>query len=885
MLRKLRSLVRAALHRSSFERDMDDELRFHLDSRVEALVKTGLPRHDAMRQARLEFGNPEAYQDRCRESRGLRLIDDLIIDLRFALRTMRRDAALSATVIMTLALGIGATSAIVSVVYGVLMRPLPFPEPERLMMVGARSAKESFMPVFGPDFIEWREGCHVCDSMAASAGTWLSNLTGGAEPDRVLIGRVSQDFFRTMGVQPMLGRTFLPEETGRSIFGIGHDTPVTAVILGHGLWQRRFGSDPSVVGKSVSVEGDPCTIVGVMPAGFSFPKNAEAWIPASISPKRDNAYLSVVARLRPGLTAADAQADLAVIVHQINARQTDDERRIDLAVHPLREHIVGDIRSSLLVFLGAVGLVLLIACANVANLLLAQAASRPRELAVRAALGAGRRRIVRQLLTESVLLAVIGGSLGLLIARWLLPLFVALAPTDIPRLESIVLDRSMLGFTLLLSILTGLLFGLAPIARTGRAPLTLSLQDAGGRAAGSVDRQRLRRTLVVAEVSLAVVLLVSAGLLLKSFVLLPQTAIGFNPRGLLTASITLPDATYPTGAEARAYYTQAVERIAALPDVQASGIVNALPLNRYGARISGSFTIDGETEERRGAWARKLAVGGDYFRAAGIPLIKGRLFDQHDTESSPGVVIVSESLARRFWPNQDPIGRRLNVGFGNETWREVVGVVGDVIQDDLGERRLAALYQPYLQVMDARRWLIVDMTFVVRTTGPPERVAAALRGTLAQIDPNLPLYGISTMSDIVAHSTTDPLFYTVLLGGFSLLALALAAAGVYSLIACSVSQRTHEIGIRMALGARRASIMRLVIGEGLVLAAAGGALGLAGAAAVTRLLTRFLHQVSTTDAATFLAVPLVLGGVALVACAVPARRATRVDPIVALRHE
>jgi putative ABC transport system permease protein len=885
MPRQLRSLWRVLRRRSVFERDMDDELRFHLESRADDLVRSGLPRAEALRRARLEFGNPEAWQDRCRESRRLHLADDLRLDLRFAWRTIRRDAFLSATIVATLALGIGATTAIFSVVDAVVLRPLPFPHPDRLVAVGALD-KGRVMTVFGPDFVEWRAECRACEEMAAYSYTGPSYLTGGAEPDRVRIGHVSESFFRTLDVQPMLGRTFLPDDTGRPDVGIGpQNTPVTAVILSYRLWQRRFDRDPSIVGRAVRVEGDVSTVVGVMPDGFTFPSDAEAWVPATINAKRDNAYLRVIARLRPGVVPAEAQAELQVIAQRLNQHAYEERRLTSASLVSLHEYVVGDVRSSLLVFLGAVGLVLLIACANVANLLLAQAATRPRELAVRTALGASRPRIVRQLLTESLVLAVSGGGLGLVLAAVLVRVFVAFAPSDIPRLDGIAIDGRMLGFTLLLSVVTGLLFGLAPVARASKPDLSSSLQEGGARAAGSAERNRVRKILVVCEVSLSLILLIGAGLLIRSFAALRQTPIGFDPSGTLTASITLPEATYQTAARRKAFYRAALERVAALPDVRAVGLVNALPLGRDGARITGDLKIDGEAKERRGAWGRKLVVGGEYFRAVGIPLLKGRVFDERDNDDSPGVLIIGDSLARRLWPNEDPIGHRVNNGFTKDSWAEVVGVVGDVKSDEIGERQVSAMYQPYRQIQDARRWLFGEMTFVIRTGGPPENVAAALRSTLAQVDRDLPLYNVTAMTDVVAQSVTDPRFYTLLLASFSLLALVLAAAGIYGLISYSVTQRTHEIGIRIALGAHAGNVLRLVIAEGMMLVLVGTALGIAGAFALTRVLSRFLYHVSVTDRVTFTMVPLLLGTVALLACYLPAHRAARVDPIRALRAE
>jgi predicted permease len=883
MLARLRSLWRLLRHRSAFERNMDDELAFHLSSRIDALVHAGFTREQAVRRARLEFGNPEAWQDSCRDARRLHLIDDAGVDLRFAWRTLRRNRALSAAVIVTLALAVGATTAIFSVVNGVLLRPLPYPEPDRLFIVGALNNDGRISTVVGPDFTEWRAQCPSCGQLAAYSGTWPSNVSGGTEPVRVRVSRVTDNLFSTVGVQPVLGRTFLPEETGRPLFG-GGQTPITAVILSYGLWQR-LGEDRSIVGRTVTVEGDVCTVVGVMPRGFAFPDDADAWVPVEISETRNNAYLRVIARLGSGVTSDSARAQLEVVANRLNEQRYEERRLTGITLMPLHEYVVGRIRSSLLVFMGAVGLVLLIACANVANLLLAQAAARPRELAVRSALGAGRSRIVRQLLTESLLLSVLGGIAGWILAVGLVRAFSTLAPSDIPRVDAVSVDGWMLAFTLGLSVVTGLLFGLAPVVRAASPDLNASLQEGTARAAGGAERNGIRKLLVVAEVAIASVLLIGAGLLIKSFVELHRAPIGFDPTGSLSASITLPESTYPTTARARAFLQTALERISALPDVRAAAIVNALPLSREGARINGDFAIDGESRGRRGAWGRKLAVGGEYFRAVGIPLVKGRLFTERDAEDAPAVVVISESLARRFWPNQDPLGHRVNTGFSARTWSEIVGVVGDVKHDEVGEPLMGAVYHPYRQIADSRRWFLGDMSFVVRTSGPPERAAGALRDAVAHIDKDLPLYAVMSMTDVVADRITDPRFYTLLLASFSLLALVLATAGIYGLVSYSVTQRTHEIGIRVALGAHAGSVLRLIVADGMLLVTIGSAIGIAGALASTRVLSRFLYGVTPTDRGTFVAISLVLAAVAMLACYLPARRALKVDPILALRRE
>lgn len=809
-------------------------------------------------------------------------------DLRYGIRTLLKRPGFSAVVILVLALGIGATTAIFSVVNGVLLRPLPFAAPDRLMMVFPTSERSSngITTVTGPDYVEWRNQSHACAQMAAHTGAQPGNLSGGAEPDRVRVARVTGSLFATLGAQPMLGRTFLPEETGRLLFNSDSGaTSNTAVILSYELWQRRFGADPEVIGKTVKVEGDACAVIGVMPAGFTFPDEAEAWLPVAINPKRNNAYLHVIARLQSGVTPAEAQAELTTIALRsaTEAPQNNREQRVSLV--PLQEQMVGNVRPSLLIFLGAVSFVLLIACANVANLLLARAATRQKEMVIRAALGASRLRIVRQLLTESLLLALLGGGLGLLLAFGILNLLLSAAPQEILHLNTIEIDRWVLGFTLLLSVFTGLFFGLAPALQSSKLDLNSTLKEGGAQVIGGTARHRLRGLLVVTEVSLALMLLIGAGLLLKSFTRLRETKLGFIPDHVLTASLTLPEADYPTTVQIKAYYQQALGRLAARPEVQAASIVNALPLGKNGARIQGDLTVEGDTAPRPGAFARKLAISPDYFRAMGIPLLKGRAFDEHDTADSPGVLIISETLSRRLWPDEEALGKRLNIGFSGETWREVVGVVGDVKQQEIGERSSAAVYQPYLQVLASRRWFLGDLTFAIRTAAQPQSFAAGLRSELQAVDQQLPLYDVAAMEQVIAQKVADPRFYTLLLSSFSALALILAAAGIYGVISYAVTQRTHEIGIRMALGAEAGDVLRLVISQGMKLVLAGLAIGLAGALALTRVLTGFVYQVSVTDPSTFTVLSVVLVAVALLACYLPARRATKVDPMAALRCE
>jgi predicted permease len=813
--------------------------------------------------------------------------DAMIQDLRYGIRMLLKRPGFSAVVIAVLGLGIGATTAIFSVVNGVLLRPLPYPDPARLMMVFPTSERgsNSINTVTGPDYVEWSSQCQTCARLAAHTGAQPGNLTGGAEPDRVRIARVTGSLFATLGVQPMLGRTFLPDETGRLMFNSdSRATSNTAVILSYGLWQQRFGADPAIIGRTVRVEGDSCAVIGVMPDGFSFPDEADAWLPVALNPKRNNAYLHVIARLQAGATSAEAQDELTTIAHRSAPEVPQDDRK-GVSLIPLQEQMVGNVRPSLLIFLGAVSFVLLIACANVANLLLARAATRQKEMVIRAALGASRLRIVRQLLTESLLLAVLGGGLGLLLAFAILNVLLAGAPQEIPRLNAIGIDRWVLGFTLLLSILTGVFFGLAPALQSSTLDLNSTLKEGGTQVIGSTARHRLRGLLVVTEVSLALMLLIGAGLLLKSFTRLRETRLGFTPDHVLTASITLPEADYPTTVQVKAYYRQALARLAARPEVQAASIVNALPLGKNGARIQGDLSVEGDTSQRPGAVARKLAISPDYFRALGIPLLRGRAFDEHDTEDSAGVLIISETLARRLWPDEEALGKRLNIGFSGETWREVVGVAGDVKQQEIGEQSSPAVYQPLLQVLVSRRWMLGDLTFAIRTSAQPQSFAGGLRSELQSVDKQLPLYDLAPMEQVIAQKVADPRFYMLLLSSFSALALILAAAGIYGVISYAVTQRTHEIGIRMALGAEADDVLKLVIGQGMRLVLAGLAIGLAGALALTRVLSGFVYQVSVTDPVTFALLSALLVAVALLACYLPARRATKVDPMSALRCE
>jgi putative ABC transport system permease protein len=873
-------------HRKRREREFAKELESHLAMHIEDNLRAGMSPEEARRQAFIKLGGVTQAQELYREHGGLPMLEILGQDLRYGIRTLRKQPGFALIAVVTLALGIGATSAIFSVVNAVLLRPLPFPEPDRLMVYSAFEQDSRYGRInalTGSVLVEWRNRCSSCVQMAAYVEAQRGNLTGGAEPERVRIARITENLFDTLGVPPLLGRTFLPEEIGRpSSGGEDQQNHSTVVILSYGLWQRRFGADPSVIGKTVKVEGDVCAVVGVMPEGFKFPDEADAWAPITLDPMRND--LNIIARLQPRVTPAQAQVELTTLAQRLPQESLQKNRTLHANLIPLQEQIVGDVRSSLLIFLGAVSFVLLIACANVANLLLARAATREKEMAVRAALGASRLRIIRQLLTESLLLALSGGVLGLWLASGILKLLVAFAPQDVPRITAIRIDPWVLGFTLLLSILTGIIFGLAPALQASRLDLNTALKEGGARGTGSGAPHRLRSLLVVVEVSLALVLLIGAGLLLKSFTRLRETKLGFNPDRVLTASVALPQADYPTTAKAKTYVEQSLARLAVRPEVQAVGVVNALPLSHAGVIIQGSLGVEGESKDHPPVGASKVAVSADYFRALGILLLQGRAFNEHDTADSPGVLIISESLAHQLWPHENALGKRIDVNLPGETWREVVGVVGDVRQSDLNAPLAPAHYEPYSQVSDQSRWFLGEITFVIRTTAEPQNFIATLRSELQTVDKELPLHNVATMEQVVALQVTDPRFYTLLLGSFSALALILAAAGIYSVISYSVTQRTHEVGIRLALGARAGDVQRLIVGQGMTLALLGVALGLGGAFAATRLLRGLLYDLSATDPLTFVGVALLLALVALLACWIPARRATKVDPLVALRH-
>jgi putative ABC transport system permease protein len=797
-------------------------------------------------------------------------------DLRYGLRMLVKNPGFACVAVLTLALGIGANTAIFSIINAVLLQPLPFSEPDRLVWVwgnirnGGRSASVSPL-----DYLDYRAQNTSFEHFAAIFGVpGPFNLTGSGEPERLQGAVATGDFFQALGVNPALGRTFLleNEEPGRD----------QVVVLSDRLWKQRFAGDPGLIGKTLALDGKMFEVIGVMPAGFNFPRGAELWTPMNfqISPgmkQRKAHFLRPIGRLKPGLTLAQAQADMDAIAAGLEIQYPDSNTGWNLRMVPLREQLVGNIRPTLSILFGAVGLVLLIACANVANLLLVRASSRQKEIAIRMALGAGRRRIVRQMLTESMLLAIAGGTLGVFLAIWGIDLIVAFSGNDIPATAQIGIDGVVLGFTLCVSLLTGVLFGLVPaLPATQSARLGETLKE-GGRAGGQgASRNRTRNLLVVFETAIAVVLLIGAGLLIRSFVRLQNVGPGFDPENVLTARIDLSREKYNLPEKAASFWSQLHDRLAALPGVEAVGMNTELPLS--GQPNDMPFRVEGrpaEPNQRFGADFRR--VNQDYLHSMRIPLKRGREFTEQEVRQGANVVVISETLASGVFGDDDPLGQRLLLVMNEKTPLEIIGIVGDIRHRTLEADPLPMMYLPVPSTGSTN--------LTIKVSGDPLSLAAAVRGEVRAIDPDQPIAAIRTMEQVVAESVGAPRYRTSLLGLFAFIALLLAAIGIYGVSSYAVAQRTHEIGIRMALGAEPRDVQLLVIGRGIGLALVGVGAGLIGAFGLTRLLSGLLFGVTATDPLTFGGVAVILTGIALLASWIPARRAARVDPMVALRHE
>jgi predicted permease len=858
--------------RDELSKDLDEELQFHLDARARENVNAGMTAEAARNDSRRRFGNRTLAKERTHEMNIIGWLETMFNDLHYALRSLRRSPGFTAVAVLALALGIGATTAVFTIVNGVLLRPLPFSQPERLFLISYKPEHSPFDN--GPGlsdghYLEFQRQNQAFENIATFGGESVA-VTGTGDAVRVPAELVTASFFQVLNVNPLMGRAFLSQEEN-------------VALLSDKLWRNRFGADPNILGKTITLDGTAHSVIGVMPPGFAFPNEAELWLPLAVAVNPHNSFFRpVVGRLRPTFSPQQAQAELDAFTQHVPIEPGENRSGMIPEILPLKDLLVGKIRKSLLIFLGAVAFVMLIACANVANLLLMRGTSRRQEIAVRTALGARRGRLIRQLLTESTLLSLAGAAAGILVAIVGVPALLALAPAGkVPRIEEIHIDGPVLAFALGLGFFTGILFGLVPAFHaTGR-----ELLDSLGQSGRSVTarRERLHSALVVSEIALALVLLTGAGLMLKSFLRMRAVNPGFRPENILTMAVDLPDSVYQTTTSIQAFHARTLANLANIPGVSASGAVNWLPLGP--ALIRGDFHLDGGRRPPRGFIVDKPAVSPEYFHVMGIRLLSGRIFSERDNTSAPGAAIVSESVARGLWPAEDPIGKRITLedNPAPRDWLTIVGVVDDVRQQSLTDQPHRAIYQAYQQV--TRPFFLSHMTFVVRSAANPQSVAAAMRGVLQEVDRNQPVQSIASMTDLISTITAEPLFQARLISIFSILALFLSAIGIYGVLANAVMERTREIGIRMAFGAAKGDIARMILKRTLLLVTLGIALGVAGALSVTRVLAKFLFDVKPTDPATFAMVASLLAAVALLAAFVPARRASKVDPLIALRCE
>jgi putative ABC transport system permease protein len=878
------------------EAEIVEELSQHLEDEYERALSCGTSEEEARQQVLEQLNTPDLLQRELKhvERRGsenpielgtegkINVFADLRQDLRYGLRTLAKNPAFTSIAIVALALGIGANSAIFSVVDAVLLRPLPFKKPEQLVMLWENATHLGF-PKNTPspaNFLDWQKQAGAFTGMAAMVERSF-NLTGVGEPERLDGRRVSANLFDLLGVRAVLGRTFVPDD----------DRPGShVVLLSYSLWQRRFGSDPNVIGRALALNGESYTVIGIMPRFVQLPgfanRNDQLWLPIAFPPEeaaqRGNHFLEVIARMKPGITLKQAQAEMETIAARLAQQYPDYNTRLGAVVVPLHEEVVGDIKPALLILLGAVGFVLLIACANVANLLLARAAVRQKEIALRLALGASRSRLTRQFLTESVLLAMFGAGLGLLLALGGIRILKTFIPATISQVQTINIDARVLIFTGLVAVLTGIAFGLAPALQASHLNLNDTLKEGGRDAGGGRKGNRLRGLLVIGEVAVSFVLLIGAGLLINSFFHLRNLEPGFRADHLLTMKVDLSEVKYPDRERRAAFFDEVIRRVRALPGVQSAAVAGNLPLTYNGdsMNISVEGVPDPPPDQRPDVIFR--AIGPGYFSTMGISIIRGRDFTDQDKADSKNVVVISEKNAQHFWPGQDPIGRRLRPGSStsNTPWREVIGIVKDVRQNDFIAPPKMQMYFTYRQLKD-----LAPNALVIRTSIEPLSLAASARDAIWSVDKDQTVADIDTMEHIVAEAVARQRFSMLLLGLFATLALLLASVGIYGVMTYSVAQRTHEIGIRIALGARRADVLQMTIKQGLRLVGAGMILGLAAAFILTRVLESLLFGISATDPVTFFGISLVLLAVAILASYIPALRATKVDPIIALRAQ
>jgi putative ABC transport system permease protein len=867
---------RALFRKAELERELDAELRFHLERDAAQNLQSGMNSEDAHYAALRSFGGVEQAKEECRDARGVRLLEEFRQDLRYCARMLLKRPSFTLIAILTLALGIGANTAIFTVVNAVLLRPLPYPGAEMLMEVGRAFPGADVQALSEPKFVCLHDNNQSFDAITATqemgSNTYLSDESQ-TEYIRGLI--VSSDFFRVLGVLPALGRSFTKDE----------DSPAgeRVVILSDGLWRHRFGSETGIIGKTITLNGNAYTVVGIMPPGFEYFGAQDVFVPMRVNPasKNEGHNWTVIGRLKQGVPVDHARSELNLLFEKFRAtypKQVQDNETF--GARNWRVNMTSSVRELLWILLGAVSFVLFIACANVANLQLTRAAARQKEMAIRMAMGGGSWRLIRQLLTEGIVLALIGGLGGLLLAIWGLHAMRTLLPEGmIPRADEISLDWRVLSFCLAASLLTGIVFGLAPAWYTLRLDVNGALKEGASKIGADRARGRLRSVLVVVEVALALALTVGAGLLLRTFANLRSVEPGFEARNLLSFEISPRRNNYDTVAKINDLYSRGLERFRSLPGVEAAAVINKLPLDRW---LNMPYRLAGQSEWTGSAEYR--LISSDYFRVMKMAVRQGRQFDQNDTMGAEPVVVVNEAFARRNFGNAQPLGRQLYAGF-DPAMRRVIGVVNETKQRSLGEVSPATVFIPLTQAPEEMSGIMRQSSFVLRTTGDPLLLSAAVRSEMRQLDLGLPVRNLRSMEQLVGRSVGPQRFNLSLLTFFSGLGLLLAAFGIYGVIAYSVSQRTHEIGLRMALGAQARDVLKLIVKQGIALALVGVAIGLIASIALTRLLKNLLFGVSATDPATLAGVALLLTGVALLASYIPARRATKVDPLIALRYE
>ncbi|MGH9713879.1 MAG: ADOP family duplicated permease [Candidatus Acidiferrales bacterium] len=890
--------------RARMESEMEAELKFHMEAYAEDLVCSGVTREEAMRRARLEFGGVERAKEECREARGVTLLASVAQDVRYGVRMLRKARSFTAIAVLTIALGVGATTAIFSVVDATLLHPLPYPHPEQLVSI------EDDLPGVGAQDVgisvpEWHDlqRSGIFEYVSPMGGAGSVNLTGASQPTRALFLGEAPNYFVLLDVKPQLGRAFNPED---------HTPGFTLeALISDGLWKRAFASDPHILGKTLRLDNDAYTVVGVMPPGFHDPgrtaeeRSVEVWLgnnfdaPPGPPPVRNSRFIpEAIARIKAGLTVAQAQSRADALVASLQKEYPDDyplQSGWKVRLVPLKESVVGNVSQSLMLLLGAVGLVLLIGCVNVANLLLARASARGRELAVRQALGAGRRRLTQQLLTESLLLSLVGGVVGLVILYCTKGFLLHLVPDSLPRLNEISISWTVLIFALAASFLAGAIFGLAPALQAGRLDLTSMLKQEGRGATGSGEQARTRRVLVVTEFALSLVLLVAAGLLLRSFWDLLNVRPGFNPQNVMTVRMWLPEPNdpktdiYGTVTQEAPFLREILRRGRTLPGVEeiAIGDVPAIPLGHGHLDLRPYLMIfEGhEVSSNEAPLGNGSIVTPEYFHLLGMTLLRGRCFSELDNETAPKVAVINEGFARTYWPNENPLGKHLKLNpvrgsqLANTPWTTVVGVVADARTETLAEKPVPEIY------LSAYQRRPKDLAIFLRGRLDAAAIPVELREQVQSVDPELPVFGAQMLDEIASASLSERRFSMEMVGLFALTALLLAGLGIYGVISYMVSERTHEFGIRLALGAQRSSILRMVLRQGMRLAISGAAIGLVCALIVSRLMAGLLYGVRPTDPLTFVGVALLLIAVALLACYIPARRAVRVDPLVALRYE